>query len=397
MGGCVSTWTLLTRNPDRSIGGILKGYAFTLTLRLNEVGSWDLDIPRELCPAGWPAPGSGLVFLRDGRVVASGNWDVDAFKWSADPGSTDAGQGRFLLNGDTDLGRIAYRVVYPSPERAWDNQTVKTHYESTDLCEIVLRAVVFAQCMDGTPSARRVPGLTLASGNAAGTSVAFRERFTPLLEALRSTALVGGGLGFDVLDKLNGTQAFTVWAPTDRTETARFGRELGNLTDLEVRHVSPVANVALVSGSEEGLSRHALEQVGALGAWGRREMFVDQRQVRDADAPAGDPTPEELAEYEKAADEALASNGEQFSVSATTLDTPELQWGRDYALGDRVSVLTPFGPISDVVKQVVISVSDTGVEDIRSTVGASDLTTEDPLAETVRRLIAQVSKLQRER
>lgn len=403
MGGGVSTWTLLTRNPNRRVGELLKGYTFTLTLRFNEVGTWTLDIPRELCPPGWPAPGSGLIFMRDGRVVASGNWDEESFRWAADPASGESGQGKYTFSGDTDLGRIAYQVVYPSPERAWNDQTKKTHYESTDLCETVLRAVVYAQCMDGTPSVRRVKGLELSDNNGLGTFVAYRERFAPLVETLRSTALVGGGLGFDVVDKLNGTQEFIVWEPVDRTETARFGRELGNVTELEVRRQSPVATVALVAGAEAGRDRFGLEKPdpSADPAWGRRELYVDQSIVRDEDEDGnpvtGPPTANELAQYEKAADDALSSQGELFSVSAVTLDTPELRWGRDYVLGDKVAVLTPFGQLSDIVRQVEVTVSAEGVEDIRSAIGAADLTTDDPLSKQVRDLMSQVSKLQRER
>ena len=393
----MATWTLLARAADRSIVGVLSGYTLALTLRWNEVGSWSLNLPRESAPDGWPAPGSGLIMMRDGAVVASGNWDEETFNWSADPGDKDAGQGRYTLAGDTDLARLAYRIVYPDWNSAWTAQSV-SHYVSTGTGESELRELVNRQVGSVALASRRVPGLQLGTAVGVGTTITVRERFTPLLDAMRSAADASGGLAFDVRDTLAGTQQFVVWQPADRTDTARFGVELGNVANLEIRRTSPVATTALVAGTEELAARQTLEKstTPAVTLWGRRELFVDQRQATDEDWNPGDPpTAEQVAEYEKAADEALASQGEQFAVAAVTIDTPALQWGRDYNLGDKVSVLTPFGPVDDLVRQVDISVDDTGVEDIRSTIGTNDVAADDPLASTVRRLTARISQIER--
>ena len=393
----MSTWTLLARAADRSIVGVLSGYSLALTLRWNEVGSWALNLPRESAPDGWPAPGTGLVMLRGGVVVASGNWDEETFRWSADPGDQDAGQGRYTLAGDTDLARLAYRVVYPDWNSAWTAQSV-SHYVSTGIGESELRELVNRQVGSVALASRQVPGLQLGTAVGVGTTITVRERFTPLLDAMRSAAEAGGGLAFDVRDTLAGTQQFVVWQPTDRTETARFGVELGNVASLEIRRTSPVATTALVAGTEELAARQTFEKsnTAAVTTWGRRELFVDQRQATDSDNPdPTTPSPEQVAEYEKAADEALADQGEQFAVAAVTIDTPQLQWGRDYNLGDKVSVLTPFGPVADLVRQVDLAVDDTGVEDIRSTIGTNDIASDDPLAATVRRLTSRISQIER--
>ena len=384
----MSTWTLLARAADRSIVGVLSGYSLTLTLRWNEVGSWALNLPRESAPAGWPAPGTGLVMMRDGKVVASGNWDEETFAWSADPGDQNAGQGRYTLAGDTDLARLAYRIVYPDWDSAWTAQSF-SHYINTGTGEGVLRNFVNRQAGSIALTARRVPGLQLGTAVGVGTTITVRERFSLLLDAMRSAATLSGGLAFDVRDTLGGNTQFVVWQPVDRTSTARFGVELGNVASMEIRRTSPVATTALVAGADELTARQTLEKsnAAAVALWGRRELFVDQRQVGE--------TEDADEEYEQAADEVLADQGEQFSVAAVTIDTPALQWGRDYQLGDKVSVLTPFGPIDDLVRQVDISVDDTGVEDIRSTIGTNDVASDDPLASTVRRLTARISQIER--
>ena len=393
----MSTWTLLARAADRSIVGVLSGYSLALTLRWNEVGSWSLNLPRESAPAGWPAPGTGLIMLRDGAVVASGNWDEQTFTWSADPGDQAAGQGIYTLAGDTDLARLAYRVVYPDYLHAWTAQG-NAYYADSGTGESVLRNLVNRQAGSNALTARIVPGLHLGTAVGVGGAISVRERFTPLLDAMRSAADLSGGLAFDVRDTLAGTQEFVVWQPVDRTDTARFGVELGNVASLEIRRTSPVATTALVAGTEELAARQTLEKsnTAAVTLWGRREMFVDQRQATDDTWVPGDPpTAEQLAEYEKAADETLADQGEQFAVAAVTIDTPQLQWGRDYNIGDKVSVITPFGPVDDLVRQVDIAVDENGVEDIRSTIGTNDIASDDPLASTVRRLTSRISQIER--
>lgn len=388
-------WTLLARAPDRSIAGTLVAYELKLTLVLNEVGSFELTVPKEATPDGWPAPGAGLIAIRDSQVVASGNIDAESYAWSADPTEESTGPGQWTLTGDTDLARLAYRIVYPTPGRDWDEQT-NAHYTwpatGTALAEEVMRVVVNQQAGSLAPDERRVPGLRLGPASGAGGSTRISERFTPLLDALRTVALAGGGLIFDVTDTLDGHMEFTVREPADRSTTARFGVELGNLTTLTVQRAAPVTTIALVAGIGSGADRElaAFGDPDADPAWERRETFLDQRQV-DSDAAQD----ERYAEYAKAAAEHLADNGEKTSVAATITDTETVQWGRDYQLGDLVSILTPYGPVTDLVRQVDIEISPEGVEDITSVIGNPDPATSDPLADTARRLADRIGRLER--
>lgn len=388
----MAAWQLLARDPAREVAGILTGWALTLTLRHNEVGSWSLRIPPERCPDGWPAPGAGLIFLRDGRVVASGELDERAYSWSADPDSDTSGAGIHNLAGDTDLGRLAYRVVYPTAGAAWTAQTQK-HFTTSGTGEAVLRGLANLQAGPGALTTRQVPGLALGAAAGVGTSTQVKERFTPLLDAMRRAADSGGGLAFDVRDTLQQTLQFVVWQPRDLTDLAQFGVELGNVASLDVQVTAPVATTALVAGAEEGTARHTLEKSATTAdpAYGRREVFIDQRQVSDAVTP----TAEDIAEYTKAADEELAAAGEQTAVAAVIRDTATVAWGRDYGLGDRVSVLTPYGAVEELVREVSITVDATGVEDITSTIGSSQATAGNPLAATVRKLSRRISQLER--
>lgn len=392
------TWTLLARDKDREITGVLEGGSFTLSLRHNEVGSWQLTIPLEMTPQDWPHPGCGVIFLRDSKVVASGNMDEEAFLWDTDSDP----RGTYTLSGDTDLGRIAYRVVYPSPQVGWTAQSIVKHYTTTDVASTVLRRLVDRNAILNALDYRRVPGLSLGSeGAALGPVITSRERFTPLLEALRSAAQAGGGLSFDIRDELNGNLEFYVTQPVDRTAVAQFGVEVGNVLSLDVRRSSPTATAVLLGGAESGTSRYKMERTNppSTATWGRRELFLDQRQGGpDEMTDPGDQAEEDakaLEEYERAAAEALADNDEQTSVSAAIIDTPTTQWGRDFNLGDKVGVLTPFGQVADLVREVQITGSETGDEEIVSVIGSPNPSTEDPLAATVTKLTKRISQLER--
>ena len=386
------TWTLLARGADRGVVGVLSGWTFTLTSRLNEVGSWRLDVPRDLAPTGWPAAGAGLILVRDTDVIASGNIDDHAYAWQADPG----GSGTYSLQGDTDLGRIAYRITYPTPTQAWgagQGAYWKYPFEGgTAAAEDVLRVTVNYQAGSLAMPARRVPGLRLGVARNIGAQVKVVERFTPLLDTLRKVAAAGGNLAFDVTDDLAGGLVFDVRVPRDRTASARFAVDMGNVEELLARRVSPVVTDALI-GAQGDLSARELVEIhdaAADAAWGRRESFVDQRQV-DKDAEQADRD----AEYAKAAADEFASGAEQTSVAVTITDTPAVRWRRDYDLGDRVSVVVPWGTVTELVRQVEVTVTETGVERVASVIGSQEASQADPMAATVRRLLARISQLER--
>ncbi len=378
-------WTVFARRANRSIAGKLKGWSLDLTLRFNEVGSWSLKMPRELCPAGWPEAGCGIVVASDGVIRASGMVDEEAFDWAASDDSEFAGPGLWSLSGDTDLARIAYRIIYPNPASSWSAQTVAAHFAATGNAEVLLRNLVNTQAGPAALQPRREPGVILGPVAGVGVNTSVRERFTPMLDVLRSVALAGGGLGFDMVDDMTGVLPFTVYQPADKTRTARFSVPLGNVTELHAARRSPAGTVALVAGSGQLTARQTLEQSdpAANPEYGRRELFLDQRQTTDT------------AEYVKAALEALDSNAQQSRVSAELVDTEVTKWGRDYNLGDRISVDTEIGVISDLARAVRIVVDATGDEQRASTVGTTEATTDDQMARIVNQLLRRISHLER--
>lgn len=392
----MSTWQLLAADAARTILAVLSGWSLSLSLRHNAVGSWKVTLPVEAAPKGWPTQGCRLLCVRDGQVMTPGVWDEAPLGWSAEPDGEGSGPGRYELSGDTDLGRVGYHVCYPNPGREWARQDQATHYTHPDQpqpAETVLRRLIDYQCGSNALPARRVAGLRAGLGAGLGEPATVAERFTGLLDACRRIAAAGGGLAFDVRDDLAGGLELVVWQPRDLTATAVFGPGLGNVTELRVQQTAPTGTVALIAGQGSGKERALVELADehADPVWGRREVFVDQRQTADED------------EYLKAGREALGEAAATYAVSATIIDTPRLRFGHDYGLGDKVTVQPPvpgLAPLTDLVTEVKIEVADTGEEQVTSTIGAADPTAGgavggDPLIGDLTRLRARVSQLER--
>jgi hypothetical protein len=67
------------------------------------------------------------------------------------------------------------------------------------------------------------------------------------------------------------------------------------------------------------------------------------------------------------------------SLSVTLLDSDAARYGKDWQLGDKVSVFVrlpgqdgPVATVTDVVREIAITVDDKGVESIRPAIGTYD-------------------------
>lgn len=378
-------WRILARDADRKILGALNSWQLTLNMKKNFVGDWNLQVPLELASPNWPNAGDGIIILEREQVIASGSWFGYNWSWKSDPSSDDVHPGTFRIAGGTDLERISYHIVYPSYNRTWPNQNQTAHYTYTNNAEEVMRVLVNRQCGSLALPERQVPGLRLGPVSiGSGPAVTMKERFTPVLEALRKTA-DESGLIFDIRDNLHGFTDFHVIEPQDLTNKVRFAIELQNVTEMDIQRSAPTASVALIAGQEEGVARQLVEVVSPSvnPLWGRREQFGDQRQTDDEN------------EHVKAGERILEDGEAKFSVRVKVEDTKTVQWGRDYNLGDKVSVRTPFGEVAALIEGVTINVDSQGNTEISTTIGADDVNNQNPLAKVVWGMQRRLSQIER--
>src|SRR6185312_11736410 len=207
----------------------------------------------------------------------------------------------------------------------------------------IIRGYVSDNAGSTALTARQVFGLALAADPVLGSSVTGNERFTNLLAVIQQLAISGGDLGFKLIQTNVGVLTFTIYGPQTQSN-AIFSRELRNLLDATYTLDGPQANQYLGAGGGDGTARTLVqdEDSASESTWGRVEGFIDARDTTD--------TPTILQRI----DAQLASDAEQTNLSITPTDTAALQFGRDYNLGDVVSVQVDSTTITDIIRQLHI-------------------------------------------
>ncbi|MFB7597265.1 siphovirus ReqiPepy6 Gp37-like family protein [Streptomyces sp. NPDC056160] len=337
-------------------------------------------------------PGHRLVLIRDKEIWCAGPMEQPQdYTWDL---AQDAGPGTVTVSWSDDLARVAGYLTYPEPAKAFTAQetiTNRVRQISSTNAETIIRTLVNENCGPGALAARRIERLALDAVAGVGTARSISTRFEPLLDACR-TAAATDGLGFrtrQVGDQI----LFGVYAPADRTKTARFSQGLGNLRKLAFTLAAPTGTNELVQGgndpSQEATPPNLRVFVevasGAAADWYRVERLVEKSGITDDTG----------GELTQAGTLALGDDGPQASISTETVDTEDLRAGRDYGLGDRVTVVLPTGlELVDTVRTIRLEATPDGGEVVTSVIGSSDKTTTTATVRTVRDLARRLGRLE---
>lgn len=343
----VVEYTLALRDASLSRVMLLDDFVeLSVVLRFNDAGAFDVTVPASV--VGLLTDGAGLIVERDGAPLLSGTIDATQRTWARDAD-------HLILSGSDDTGLLARRVTLPVPLAvpvpAGTTYSASVADVRTGVAETVMRGYVDANAGPGARSDRMVAGLRLAPDLGRGASGTWRARFEALDDKLREVALGGGDLGFRVVQATDANAVeFQVYATADKTASAVFSPNYGNLRSYEYRQGAPKATYLYVLGQGEGTARTIVEggDSAARVRWGQREEVVDAR---------GTPTTEELRlRLSKDLGE-LAANA---SLTVNPVDLAGMAFGLDYGLGDRVTVMVDGVAVSEVVREVKITLDKQG-------------------------------------
>jgi hypothetical protein len=330
----------------RRIGEITDYTKLDLIPRFNAVGTFAIDLPTDSSAAKeLIKPKYGIIVKKDGKTIFSGTVNSPKRSFSSS-GDT------MIFSGKDDNRFLAGRLAYPVPSGDF---SLFDYDVRTGNAETIMKQYVDYNCGLNALSERRI--LTIETDTGLGNRVTGRARYDILLDLLSSLALTGGGLGFRVV-QVDDTLQFQVYQPSNKTRSAFFSPLLGNLSSFDYESTAPESNYVLVGGGGEGKAR-IIKQKGAnvsIAKYGRFESFVDQRDTTDTD------------ELTQSMDEELTNKAEQNSFNFTPIDTPQLAFGRDYGLGDKVSIVLT-QPNEVVTKETIysfISFYQTTTQDITS-------------------------------
>ena len=330
---------------------------FKAVMRFNNVGSWEITLP-----VGHPVgevlrqPGSGIVVTGPTGVLMSGpTISATNEKTSSNP------NGDWIIQGADDSIVLAERLAYPEPS----NADVQTQTNATDSRVGVASTIMLGYVDDNigpnAPVEREIPGLALATDPIVGSTVYPAARFDLLGELLSGIASIDG-LGFEI-KQVDGTLEFAVYEPTDRAGQIRMDVANNTLSKTQYAYGSHALSRAIVAGQGQGTARQFIEvtsddSLAAETLWGRRiETFVDQRNTTDTN------------ELTQAGVEKLADGGATLtSIDVIPSNDLTMAYGKDWGLGDRVTVVVDEQEVSATVTTVSMSIEADGVR-VGATVG----------------------------
>lgn len=345
---------IYVRDPDLNRVALLDDYKrITAVPKFNDVGSWELVLDhRQPEAALLMRPNYGLeVVLEPGITLTSGPTKKRRIERAGNAATA-------TLTGISDEVWLSRRIAHMQPGTAAPPYSAAEHDVRTGACSTVLRGYVDANAGPGALAERRVPLLTLATDPLVGTTITGRARLQVLLEYLQELALSGGGIGFRLIQ--SGTQLrFETYQPVDRSQTVKFSDELGNLGDYSFESEIPEATYVYCGGGGEGTARTFIEgsDAAALSEWGRFEMFRDRRDTT---------TPTEMTQ---SITEELAGKTGKVALTITPFDTPQQSYGKQYWLGDKVTVMVAGEPIVEQIRAVTLSYDANGPLSVKSEIG----------------------------
>lgn len=315
-------------DPTGKLRGRIRHSSITVNPLFNDVGTWSLTAQLTAKNAQAAAEGWRIwIPDSDGQVYGG---PVTAASIKA--GSDDSSRATFTvtLSGEDDMRSLRGRNAWPTPANAPSAQT--TAYDTrTGQGSAILRQYVDNNAGPSARTERRVPGLSIGTDPAVGSTVTGNARFDVLLELLQNLAISAGGLGFRVAQISRTEREFQVYQPRDLRGPARFSMQLGNLRSLSWSLTAPTATT-IIGGGQGDLTDRAFISVSNSTdetAWGRVEGFYDY-----GSAPTADDNAALLEGAQQQLDQAISTR----QVEAVPIDTPNLAWGRNWGLGDHITV-----------------------------------------------------------
>lgn len=325
---------ILVRRPDGTFEGELSRWdQFDAIPRFANVGSWAVKAPLTDLSRQLGLPGWGLHYVRNGKTIISGPQTLRELKY-------DASDNTIIASGLSDLVALNDKGVWPSafPFTADDYDD-----KGPDAAETIIKYYVNQNVNDSLRMPMGVPEVMIATDLGRGSNVSEHGRFQNLLEFTRGLALVGGNLGFDIIDN-----EFDVYVPRDRSAEQVFSVESGSVLDIDSKTTAPTATRVICAGGGEGTARvfEKVEDNDAAELWGRHiEVFIDARDTTDTGILITRAT------------EALLKGAEKTELVVTPIDRPHRTFVEDWYLGDTAS---DGNGLSGIITEVHLTVDASG-------------------------------------
>jgi hypothetical protein len=335
--------------------GMLQFVNINANLYYNSVGSWTIVVP--YTDGLWNQILAGDFFVSihwRGLFTFGGKCEQPGYVDSI-PGSAGTAQsghnGPFItLTGADYLALLANRIAYPNPTVAWASQTAaSTDAVSNMALESAIKHYVSRNAGSAAISARQISLMDIATDQARGANVSYTVKFGTsvdlnLMDIIRGLiGQSGSKLGVSITRNAPAHRlTFDVYIPRDLSKKAWFSESLGNLASVQFYITDPTCTDALVQGS--GTNFITKNVTTGKTAWNIVEEFVDSSTETDVNI------------LNTTAQTTINDGAAGPTITATAVDTPYLTYGRDYGLGDIVSVEVRPGAVwTDMISGVTLT------------------------------------------
>lgn len=375
----IPPYRVTVRSPSMvPVGEVGRLSSLKVTPRFNAVGGFEIEIPFQDPKAALLNKGCWVEFLSNDSVIMAGQ--IRGRKLIED---ADNIGGTLTAYGPSAEQVLADHLAYQVPTSAASSQGSDDYDNRTGVAETVLKQYVNLNAGPGALAARNsLTPIAIETDLGRGASVKGSARMTNLLD-LCATLATPGGVGFRVVFNVSGQLEFQVFVPTDRSGSAKFGLDLGNLVSYEYTEEASRSTAVVIGGSGDGIARTFREIIdtAAQTTWTHRtEVFVDKRDTAD------------VSELDQAGSQESVDNGPVTGLAIKTADIPNLRFNVDYFLGDKVSV--PAAGITDVLREVEITWDADNGPATTSTVGTATTTGSPKMIQLMNEMDARVAALE---
>lgn len=363
------------RNLKR-IGEIDTWIQLDIVVRYCDQGSWKLLVRDGTDQAELLQRGGGVAIYQDGveKPIITGQIEDFQKYFTVEQHSS---MGSLFVGGSCD-NKLAYsRLAFVDPSKTVAQQyssPVDVRTVAAPTGEAIWYELEHALGASALAD-RRVPGVNIGSMPSFGSTTNDTLRYDVIGEKLAEWC-EAKEVGYRFLYNPN-TQLIDldIFQPQDKSKEIRFSTDLGNLREFIWTLSAPKVTRVVVACQGEGKGRYLYQKIDhdAEEEWGVvLEAFVDRRDLPIVTDPAtGNPvkasldvSDEEfnsaLEAVEQAADTALKEGEKKGNFQIYPIDTDQVKFGRDYFVGDIVTVAVDGTEYVDMVREVNITVDDGG-------------------------------------
>lgn len=342
------------RDPALGKVGVIRPQELELeaSLPYNGVGKWLIRVAGSHPLAGaLMRPGGGVVAtdMATEEVIFSGPSIASQDAQEVEDGTT----GKVEVSGITDTHVLADYLIWTDPTidlRDIENEAENVFYTVTGTAESAMHELVDFNMGASALPYRKLPGFVQAGNEGRGELVSKEYRYAPVLEGLSEIALAAG-LGFQVIQRGN-VREFTTYAASDRTKTLRLSVNNRRLKSSVVSIEAPGVTRVIVSAVDNRAGYIAVENEASLDAAAMWNRTIETFAAANMQGAA----PEQLIEV---GTEPLNESGfTNIAAQAVAIDHEQLVYGKDWRLGDLITVEIEGREAVSQVSGLVMKVGD---------------------------------------